>query len=132
MDKYGILARQAATTSWADLYTCPDAAEQTYDSANISVRPLAATRRTSALISSIVICRLAATAGAAEWVSLAVVSAAGDAVTNSDYLIYQQDIAGGTTKVIGMSMTLSGGETLRVISEANSSINVVVNGVEIY
>ena len=131
MDKYGILAKQAATTSLADLYVCPETEEKTYDSTNISVRPLAATRRASTLISSIVVCRLAATGGAAEWISLAVVDAAGGAVGNSNYILYQMDIAGGVTKVIGLSMTLSAGQALRVISEANGSINVIVNGVEI-
>lgn len=131
MDRYGVLAKQAATTSWADLYTCPATSGKTYESGDIEVRPLAATRATSTLVSSIVVCRLAATGGTAEWVSLAVVDTAGAAPGNSNYIVYQMDIAGGTTKVFGLSMTLSAGETLRVISEANSSINVIVNGVEI-
>lgn len=131
MDRYGVLARQAATTTWADLYTCPLTEERTFDSANISVRPVAVTRRVSALVTSIVICRLAATAGVDQWVSLAVVDQPGDSVTNADYILFQQDFSGGTTKVIGLSMTLSAGQTLRVISEANSSFNAIVNGVEI-
>lgn len=131
MDKYGVLSKQAATTSWADLYVCPETQEQTYDSASISVRPLAVTRRASTLVSTIVACRLAASGGAAEWFSLAVVDAPGGTVGNDNYIVYQMDIAGGTTKVIGLSMTLSAGQTIRVISEANSSVNLVVNGVEI-
>ena len=132
MDRYGILSRGAATTSWTDLYTCPVAAEQTYDSSNISVRPTIATRQTSAVVSTIVICRLAASGGAAQWISLAVTDAAGGAVNNENYIVYQQDVDGGDTRVMGLSMTLSAGQTIRMIAEANSSIAVTVNGVEIF
>lgn len=131
MDSYGILAKQAATTGWVDLYTCPVTAEKTFETGNISVRPLVVTRRAATLVSSIVVCRLAGTGVTAEWVSLAVVDAPAGAVGNSNYIVYQMDIPGGTTKVFGLSMTLSASQTLRVISQANASINVIVNGVEI-
>ena len=131
MDKYGVLKRQVATTSWADVYTCPEAAEKTYDSATISVRPLAVDKVTSTLISSIVLCRLSATGGPAEWISLAVVDAPGVTPGDGDYIFYQKDLDGGMTLVVGISMTLGAGQTIRAIAEANTSVSVILNGVEI-
>lgn len=132
MDKYGILSKTKLTTSWQTLYSCPEPQETTYDSSNISVTPKSVNKPTSTLVSSVVVCRLVATGGTADWFSLAVVNAAGDAVALADYICYQQDVAGGTTKIISMGMTLKGGQTLKGIGEANDSVTIIVNGVEIF
>ena len=130
-DVFKILDQVIATTSYAELYQVPLAAATTVDGVNVV--PKAIFNQTQAIVGSIMVCNYTTSADSfnIRLRKYDFSASALETANDKQHLFKSVPIAGNSTRVLKLALTLSAGDIIEVSAASATTVSFTAMGIEV-